>query len=85
MLLKRSPPKNAKHKLVMISKPVMNICRFLRRVQAPIQHKAVEDIHRLLQLLANSRNHRREDILLPRRPLARSSGHGTNQTDNATY
>lgn len=30
--------------------------------QAPIQHQALEDVHRLLQLLAHCRDHRREDI-----------------------
>ncbi|KAJ8951666.1 hypothetical protein NQ318_012207 [Aromia moschata] len=34
--------------------------------QEAIQHKAVEDVHRLLQLPAHRRHHRREDILLPR-------------------
>lgn len=30
--------------------------------QAEIQHQAVEDVYRLLQLLANRRHHRREDF-----------------------
>ena len=41
-------------------------------MQAPIQHQAMEDIYGLLQLLANRRHHRREDLHHARRPEPRS-------------
>ena len=48
--------------------------RVLRWVQETVQHQAVEDVHRLLQLSTDRGHHRREDILLPRRAQPGSSG-----------
>ena len=48
--------------------------RVLRRVQEEIQHQTMENVHRLLQLSTDRRDHRREDILLSRRPQSRPSG-----------
>ncbi|KAJ2112825.1 hypothetical protein GGH17_006433, partial [Coemansia sp. RSA 788] len=41
--------------------------RLLRRVQAAVQHQAVEDVHRLLQLPAHCCHYRREDLFDARR------------------
>lgn len=57
----------------------------LRRVQAPVQHQAVEDVHGLLQLPAHRRHCGREDILHARRPLARPAGHGADPPDHAAH
>ena len=59
--------------------------RLLRRVQATLQHQTLEDIHRLFQLSARGGDHRREDLLLPRRSLARFAVHGADQTDHAAH
>lgn len=36
--------------------------RLLRRVQETVQYQAMEDVHRLFQLLAYRSDHRREDL-----------------------
>ena len=59
--------------------------RLLRRMQTPLQHQTMEDIHGLLQLPAHSGHHRREDFLLPRRSLARPPVYGADQAHNATH
>lgn len=58
--------------------------RLLRRVQTSLQHQTVEDVHRLFQLPASGGNHRREDLLLPRRSVARPAVDGADQAHNAT-
>jgi len=45
--------------------------RLLRRVQTKIQHQAVEDVYRLLQLPTHCRHHRREDLHYARRSQPR--------------
>ena len=50
--------------------------RLLRRVQEKVQHQALEDVHRLFQLSAGRRHHRRKDFLHARRPLAWAQQHG---------
>lgn len=58
--------------------------RILRRVQASIQYQTMENLHRLLQLLAHRRDHRREDFLLSRRPKPRPTGHGADPSDRSS-
>lgn len=48
----------------------------LPRRQAAVQHQALEDVHRLLQLLAHRRHRGREDLLLPRRWARHPRGSG---------
>ena len=50
--------------------------RLLRRVQAPLQHQALEGVHRLLQLPSGGCHRRRKDFLLPRRTQSRLEVHG---------
>ena len=54
-------------------------------MQEEVQHQAVEDLHRLLQLPPAGRHHRREDLLLPRRSLTRPAVHGADQEDHAAH
>jgi len=58
--------------------------RLLRRVQAKVQHQAMEDLHRLLQLLAHRRYHRREDLYDARWSQPRPQLHGADQARDAT-
>jgi serine/threonine-protein phosphatase PP1 catalytic subunit len=53
--------------------------------QAAVQHQAVEDVHRLLQLPPHRRHHRRKDIHHARRPLARSAVDGADQEGDAAH
>ena len=53
--------------------------------QKEIQHQALEDFYRLLQLSPNSGHHRREDLYHARWTFPRSQLHGANQTCHATY
>mmetsp|Transcript_7290 Transcript_7290/g.21525 ORF Transcript_7290/g.21525 Transcript_7290/m.21525 type:complete len:308 (+) Transcript_7290:380-1303(+) len=59
--------------------------RLLRRVQAAVQHQDVEDLHGLLQLPARGGHRRREDLLLPRRPLAGAAAAGPDQEDHPAH
>lgn len=52
--------------------------------QAEVQHQAVEDLHRLLQLPPNRRHHRREDLHHARRTESRPSVDGADQASDAT-
>lgn len=55
-----------------------NICR-----QKALQYKIMEDVHWLLQLLTGSGDYRRENFLLSRRFVSRSSVDGANSTYHA--
>lgn len=55
--------------------------RLLRRVQAPVQRPALEDVHRLLQLPPRGRRHRRQDPMHARRALAGVGELGPDQGD----
>ena len=59
--------------------PPLSSCR-----QEEVQYKAVEDLHRLLQLSTGSRYSGREDFLHAWRPLARAPEHGADQAHNET-
>ena len=50
--------------------------------QEALQHQAVEDFHRLFQLLAHRRHCGWEDFLLSRRPQPRPPEYGADQTDH---
>ena len=53
--------------------------------QAPVQHQALEDVHRLLQLPTNRGHYRRENLHHARRPLARSPVHGADPQSHAAH
>lgn len=59
--------------------PPLSSCR-----QEEVQYKAVEDLHRLLQLSTGSRYSGREDFLHAWRPLARAPEYGADQAHNET-
>ncbi len=58
---------------VLLGVPPCSHTHARARRQTTIQHKAVEDVHRLLQLPADCGADRRKDLLHARRPLARSA------------
>lgn len=58
--------------------------RLLRRVQETLQHQAMEDVHRLLQLLAYCCHYRREDLHHARWSQPRLELDGTDQACHAT-
>lgn len=53
--------------------------------QAPVQHQALEDFHRLLQLLTYRCHHRREDFHHARRAKSRLAKYGADKACDATY
>lgn len=53
--------------------------------QKTVQHQVMEDVHRLFQLSADRGHHRREDLLLSRRSVARLAVHGTNPPHHAAH
>merc|ERR1712228_142045 len=57
----------------------------LRRVQASLQHKALEAVLRRLQLHASLRHCRREDIVYARRPLPRGQQLRSSPTARAPH
>ena len=57
--------------------------RLLRRVQAPVQHQAVARVLRRLQLPPLRRDRGREDLLHPRRAVARAEGPAADCADQA--
>ena len=62
---------------------VLYVCMYINR-QTTLQYQTVEDVYRLLQLLASCSHYRRKDILLSWWTQSRSAINGTDQTHNET-